>query len=234
MRRRHRFAVLATLACLTACTTRASGPVSNGIATLPGKAILQTALANAERQSTFAISGNGSCPQGPYVVNMRLDRNGNATGTVQFASGTMTLVRAANALYVHASAAFWTANASAQAATQIGTKWVISRNPAANTCLWALTSFDDVLANFVDLPGAVTRVGPGVALGQQAVTLQLPIATMWVATRGTALPIRVDSTVSEQAGQTQPGISFGLWNGPVPLSVPSSADTISATAVAHA
>lgn len=221
------------LGTVAACGAAPASPADNGVSRLDGRTILGRALADARAQSSVRMSGSGRCPEGPWVADLLLGRDGTATGTVTFPPDKVSVVATPIALYLKASPAFWTANTSAAGAARIGDRWVRSTSTRDSPCLRALTSLPAVLSNFVDLPGAVTKEGPGTVLGRPAVTVSVPIATVFVTTTGTALPLRVDSTAAADAGSTQDGVSFTEWNVPVPVAVPAASDSIDATAVAH-
>jgi hypothetical protein len=208
---------------LTACS---STPADNGLSSLDGRGILDQALANAKTQTSVHLVGRGKCPQGAFLVDMRLRSDGTAAGSVSFPPDKLDVVATSTDLYVKAPASFWATNLTAKGATSVGSRWVHSTGANDSPCLRALTSYSAVVSNFVDLPGAVTKGSAGTVDGQQAITLTLPIATVFVSTNGTALPLRVDSTASSTDGAAQDGVSFAEWNKPVTVSVPTAAESV--------
>lgn len=224
--------ILGTLV-LSACSSGSPGSGSpsttNGIGSLDGRAILDQAYANAQAQASVAVSGNGHCESKAFAVNMKLAKNGHATGDVTIGPDKITLIASGDDLYIKAPGTFWAANAtSASKAATVGDKWVRSRNVHDSLCLRALTSYSAFLTNFLDLSGTVSKVGPGSVLGKPAVVVQVPQATVFVSAVGTPLPVRVDSTAPQQDGGLQDGMSFGGWNSPVSVSVPSPQDVVDA------
>ena len=232
MRQPIRLTVAAVVgfATLTGCS-HSSATTDNGISKLDGRTILNEAYAQAKAAQSVHISGTGQCPNSAFIVDMRLSSQGYATGSITFPPDKLNVMATPTALYINAPKSFWVANTSAKGAAQIGTKWVRSENPNDSLCVRALASLSDVLANFVQLPGSVTKQGKGIVLGKQAVVLSLANATVFVTTTGPVLPIRVDSADQVQAGGSQDGISFGEWGMTVAPTLPLASDTIDAKQV---
>lgn len=221
---------VALLACLSlivlaGCSSRSVASTDNGVSGLSGQQILEQASTNAQQQTSVHIHGTGKCPQGVFTADMKLNKDGSGAGTITFPPDSLQVVTTAQGLYVKGSRSFWTKDASAKIANQIGDRWVLSTSKRANTCLQALGNYSDIMANFLKVAGAVTKSGSAAVSGIPAITLSLPTATVWVSTTGVALPVRVDSTA------TSDGMSFYDWNLRVTVTVPAASDVIDASLI---
>ena len=225
--------VLALAACSSSPATSRSGS-AGAISGMSGRAILDRAYADARQASSVHISGSGNCPQGPFIADLRLASSGSAVGTVSFPPDKLNVLVSGDALYVRGPKSFWAANVPAAGAAAIGTRWVRSSNPDDNRCVRALTSYSALLANFLDLPGPVTKGARGTVLGKQVVELRTQTATVFVTTTDSPLPVRVDALQGADDGGAQHGISFGEWNVGVDVTVPATDQTVdAATLFAH-
>jgi hypothetical protein len=210
---------------IAGCSSGSMVATDNGVSKLSGKEILAQASTNAQQQTSVHIHGTGQCPQGAFTTDMKLNKDGSGTGTISFPPYSLQVVSTAQGLYVKGSKLFWTKDASAKIANQIGNRWVLSTSKTANTCLQALGNYSAIMANFLKVAGTATKSGSGAVSGIQAITLNLPTATVWVSTTGVALPVRVDSTA------TTDGMSFYDWNLPVTVTVPAASDVINASVI---
>ncbi len=226
-------AAAATLA-LTGCsstsgsTTAPASSADNSISDASPQDILTQATTNAKAQTTVHVHGNGACPTTAFYADMQLRSDEQGTGTVRLGTDTVHLVTTRDAIYVKAPKPFWSLQSSPAAATTVGQKWVRLAK-ASNPCLAALGSFSAFLTNYLGYPGTPTKTVGGSVFGVPAVALAIaPSISIWVASRGTPLPVRVD----DQATGTR--ISLGEWGTAVSVTVPAKADVVDAAALKQA
>ena len=208
------------LSALTGCAASpsdASSPSDNGISQQPAATVLSTALSNAKNQATVHIKGKGTCPGiSTYGVDMKLTSQGTATGTINTYSGTSQVVATPQKIYIHANKSFWAAQTTAAEAAQIGDRWVAFA-PAANACYAALTSFTDILENYVDVPGTATKEKSTSVYGVPAQLIAIPPDfSVWVATTGEPLPVYISSPSVALT------MTMGEWGQPVSVTAPTN------------
>jgi len=220
-------AVFALSAC-SAGPSGPSGPSDSGITTKAPGDILTQVRANSTGQTSVHIRGKGSCPSGPFQVDMKLRSDDQATGVVVVNQEELRVTADKGNVYVLATPSFWASEVSAAQAAKIGTHWVkIPRE--SNPCLSALTKFSNVLANYLNYPGDPKKGSGNAVFGVPAVMLMLPPdVAIWVQTHGPVLPVRVDEPTSQTA------ISLGEWGTPVTVTLPDQTDTVNASVVAGA
>ena len=213
------------VAALAGCSSAAGTPDS-GITDQEPAQILAQATANAKAQSSVHLKGNGSCPDGAFFTDMRLRKDGFGAGSVKFGPDTLSVVGTPTALYVNGPSAFWKSQSSAATAATIGTKWV-SFPKASNVCLATLASFTGVLDNYLGYTGTPTKKTGGNVLTVPAVELVFsPAVSIWVASKGTPLPVHVDDTGTGTA------LAMGEWSSDVQVNVPPANDVIDSSVLA--
>jgi hypothetical protein len=218
-------AAIVVATALSACSSSPAATGGNGTGDESAAAVLAQASKNAQAQSTVHIRGNGACPNGPFFADVVLTKDGQAAGSVKFGPDTLSLIRTPQALYINGPAAFWTTQISASAAQRIGTKWV-KFSPASNACLGALTDFSRVLDNYLGYTGSPTKKSGGTILTVPATQLVFsPAVSIWVASRGTPLPVHVDDANAGTA------LAFGEWSSAEHITLPPSTEVIDSTAV---
>jgi len=223
--RKIALAFLAVAALAGCSSATGAAPATSSIRDAAAPEVLTQASANARTQSTVHLRGNGQCPESAFYVDMRLRRDGGATGSVRFGASTVQVVSSGGSIYVQGPSSFWTAQDSPAAATQIGTKWV-RLSPGSNACLAALTTFSTVLDNYLGYPGTPVKGQAQAVFGVPAVMLSLPgNVTIWVGAKGVPVPVRIDDPA------TKTGISLGEWGQKVDVTAPTATDVIDASAV---
>ena len=220
-------AAVVAVGLLTAC----SGSPSTSPGSQPSvdpSFVLTQARTNARAADAVHIRGTGQCDLGDFVVDMNLRKDGLGAGSVQVAGETLNLVSTKAAVYLHASRAFWLAQASAAGADRIGTKWVKTTR-GASPCLTALSDFSLVLANYLDYPGAPTLLAGDKIQGVPARPIGLgSTVSVWVASSGTLLPVNVHDSA------TNTDISWSDWGSAATVVVPRTGTYIDGSTLGKA
>ena len=199
-----------------------ASPTPNGIADQPAEAILTTARDLAEQQTSMRLKGKGRCGETPFQADMRLRQDGTGAGTVVLGSHTLQLVGTSDAVYVKGPEAFWTAQADAKTAARIGDRWVKGAH-ASNPCLTALSSFSNVLENYLGYPGTPVKEPSVGIFGVPAQLLSIsPDVSIWIRTVDAPLPVWVS------VPSTETTVALGEWGADVAVTVPAADETVDA------
>jgi hypothetical protein len=182
--------------------------------------LLTQARANALAATAVHMRGTGQCDLGAFVVDMDLRKDGLAAGSVQVAGETINLVSTKEAVYMHASRAFWLTQASSEDADRIGTKWVKVAK-GASACLTALSDYSLAMTNYLDYPGTPTLLDGTSMQGEPARLVGLGAdVSMWVASSGTLLPLNVHD------GSTDTDITWSDWGADPAVVVPQADNVV--------
>ncbi|WP_152644871.1 hypothetical protein [Kitasatospora griseola] len=211
-------AAAASPAAATATAGTPAPGADNGVAGLPAAEILQrSARALRDARSVRAvgtIAGGGQ----PITMDLRLDTDGNCTGTLsQTDVGGFQVVKAGQQLWVKPDQAFWQSHGGSALADQVGDRYLktTSDDPDFGEIgtLCDLGGLADQLgAATSDLTkGAATTVQgrPAVPLARSTDT---GTATLYVAAQGPPVPLRLEQDVG--------AVDFEEFGTPVPSATP--------------
>jgi hypothetical protein len=213
----------------------------NGVAAKTATDILAASKAAAEKQSSVHVSGT-TTEDGGLSIDLTLSNGKGGTGSITIEGQKLELSAVGGVYYIKGDAAFWTQQAgSADAATLLADKWVkIPAETAASDDFAEFgdlvggdfgTLFDDILSP----TGTLTKGTTDTIAGTKAIGLVdsgEDGGTLWVATTGEPLPLRLDSTGSASASASatagSDSISFKDWGKAVTLTAPADAVDLAA------
>jgi hypothetical protein len=218
---------LSGLLALTACgdvtamsDVGASTPAGNRLSDASAVDILKAANDAALSQSSVHMVGTVTQGADKLTMDLRLEKDGGAMGTLDLAGAMLQVVSTGTAVYIKGDKAFWTSEAGAGAATLIGDKWVAATTGSDLAQFKDLTDFTAALGGVLDPTGTVTKGGTATIDGVGVVGVKDgKIGTLWVATEGVPLPVLID-------GGTQGRVTFTEWGEQVVVSVPDPADVL--------
>jgi hypothetical protein len=212
-------AVLAATATGTAAEASMTGK--------QGGQLVKTSFALASRSQAVTITGTGTNDKQTVGLDLTVQRNGDATGTITVQGQTMHVVKIGSVGYVKANAAFWRLTAgtgNTGAAGMLAGRWI--KASGANSPLAGFDQFLGIRSLFSSFPASrfkwlnaqrTTFHGhPAVAVrGRQGGQT----GTVVVATTAPTYPLEIKA----------PGFVIYLsnWNHAVPVHAPSDAVDIS-------
>jgi hypothetical protein len=218
---------IAVLVLVTACGSSGGGgsasspsASSNGVAALSAQEILDKASAAAKAQKSVYVKGSGTSGADSVAVDLKLRNGGGAVGSITTGGATIQLISTGTTVYIKADKAFWTSFGNDAAAQVIGDRWV--KAPATDASFKDLASMGDFTAaieSFLSPSGTLTKGSEKTIDGTAAVGVQSSNGTLWVATTGDPLPIKIESSGSG-------GLTFADWGAVVDVTAPADADTL--------
>ncbi|MGA2529267.1 MAG: hypothetical protein ABSG36_08925 [Acidimicrobiales bacterium] len=213
----------------------------NGIATKTGKQIVAAALAATKTQSSFHfVEVASTTASSVSIVGDVGSSSGEQRITVSESgeSGHITLLLADKTAYFSGDTfglEGFTGMSKADA-TPLAGKWIAV--PSSNSTFSALSAslaVKTAAAQLVSLTGTLTRGKASTELGHKAIAVKAAeknksgslALTMYVATTGAALPIRVEGT-TQATGSAARSITatFSNWGEKLNLSAPASSEPI--------
>ena len=224
MRRRISAAILAATmlaagGALSGCASDA--PAGNGVESLAAPDLLSQSLAAADALTSMRMVTKGSRDNLDFLVDMKLRRDGGASGSVLIGKEKVSVVTTRTDVFLKADKAYWETQMEPQFAAAIGNMWVKAPVTSKTFATFAsLGSFDGILATFLKPSGPAKTGSVSRVASQKAVQVVSTQGSVWVATQGTPLPVQAD--VPSTGDVTR----FGEWGTSVDVPVPSFADTI--------
>lgn len=204
-------------------TASSTAPASNGVADKTADEILAATTAAAKAQSSVHVSGKGAADAGSVGLDLQLLKGKGGYGSITLAGDTLKIVSDGTTVYFKGDKAFWTNQASAQAATLIGDRWL--KAPVSNASFKSLAEFadfDTTVTGILKPDGAVTKGTTKDIGGVPAIELKSGSGSLWVATTGDPLPLQIST---DKAGDE---VTFSDWGKEIDVTsqVPAATDTI--------
>ncbi len=214
-------AVLAVGLMASACSS-SSG---NGVASKSASEILSTTLAALKSASSVRVSGQVTNKGSSNTIDAVLYSSGDISGTVGTAGSEVKIVKIGETDYLQAGAAYWEKNGLPAAdAAKLDNKWVSISDSTAK--LGSDFSLGSLAGSLGKDAGTITKGSTSTVNGQGAIAItSTKGGTLYVATSGTAYPIKATST----GGANGVGsFSFSDWNqgGKAPTA-PAGAEPLS-------
>ncbi len=200
-----------------------TAPASNGVADKTADEILAATTAAAKAQTSVHVSGTGTGGSGSVGLDLHLVKGKGGYGSITLAADTLQIVSDGTTVYFKGDKAFWTNQASAQAATLIGDRWL--KAPVTNESFKSLAEFADfenTVTGILKPDGSVTKGSTKDVGGTPAIELKSGSGSLWVATTGEPLPLQISS------GTAGDKVTFADWGKAVDVTgqVPAEKDTI--------
>jgi hypothetical protein len=225
VRRRITTALLATTllaggSTLVGCSS-SDAPAANGVESLAGQDVLSKALSAADAQTSMRMVTKGSRNNLDFLVDMKLRRDGGASGSVLIGKEKVSVVTTKTDVFLRADKAYWETQMDPTFAAAIGSMWVKAPVTSKTFATFAnLGNYDGMLSTFLKPTGAATTGNVSNIATQPAVQVVSTQGSVWVATEGQPLPVQAD--VPSTGDVTR----FGEWGTTVDVPVPSLTQTI--------
>jgi hypothetical protein len=204
---------------LTGCGSDA--PPANGVESLGASDLLSKSLAAADAQTSMRMVTKGKRGTLDFVVDMKLRRDGGASGSVLIGKETVSVVTTKTDVFLKADKAYWETQMDPKFAAALGSMWVKAPVTSKTFATFAnLGSYDGILSTFLKPSGPATTGGVSRIASQQAVQVVSDQGSVWVATEGNPLPVQADVPTTGDVTR------FGEWGTTVDVPVPSIADTV--------
>lgn len=225
---------LAVLVLATGCGasggsggSSASTPAGNGVASKSAQEILAAATTAAKAQSSVHIAGVDTTGTDKTELDLSLAKGVGATGTITMGGNKIQLITTTDSVYMKADKAFWTQFGSAAAAAVIGDRWVkASSTNASFKDLASLGDFASSLDQYLKPTSTITKGEEKTVDGVPAIGLTDGEGTLWVATSGDPLPVRIEPKATGNGG-----MAFTAWGAPVTITPPAAKDTLDLSAI---
>lgn len=219
-------AALAITAMLTvsACGSSGAGTstkaASNGVADKSADEILKATQAAAKAETSVHMVGTVKQDAGDMKIDMKVEKGGKATGTIVMAGATLEIISTGTKVYVKGDKAFWDSQAGEGAYELIGDKWVASTSAADLESFKDFTDFTTAITQMLNPSGTIAKTEQSTVDGQAVIGLKDgEKGTLWVATTGDPLPVKID-------GGTEGGVTFTDWSTSVTITEPAAADIL--------
>lgn len=132
-----------------AAVTAGSGSTASAapsISARQGGQLVRTSFALASRARWVNITGSASDGGQAVAIDVTLEHNGDAAGTITVQGGAAHVVKIGSATYLKGSAAFWQQNIGTGAAGSFANHWI--KVSASNSPLAGFDQFIDLLGSF--------------------------------------------------------------------------------------
>ena len=220
-------AALAITALLTVSACGSSGtaststaPASNGVADKSADEILKAAQDAAKAETSVHMVGTVKQDSGEMKIDMQVEKGGKAVGTIVMAGATLEIITTGTKVYVKGDKAFWDSQAGEGAYDLIGDKWVASTSDADLASFKDFTDFTTAVSQMLTPSGTVTKTEASTVDGQAVIGLKDgDKGTLWIATTGDPLPVKID-------GGAEGGVAFTDWGAAVKVTEPAAADVL--------
>jgi hypothetical protein len=199
-----------------------SKPAGNGVAALTAAEILKKAKAALVASKSFHVKGNTVEDGEKLAVDLKVSGK-NVSGSLVTGKAKVELLAVGGKQFIRPNEAFWTiSGAGKQAHTVakvVGTRWVkVTPGDKDLADLFSLGDADTLL----DPDGALTKGTEKVIAGVPAIGLVdggKPGGTLWIATTGEPLPLKLDGTDGSGATFGEFGKTFAEIKQPAATEV---------------
>jgi hypothetical protein len=169
------------------------------------------------------ISGKGGSSGESLGLDLHLSRGKGGYGSITLSGDTLQVVSDGTTVYFKGDKTFWTNQASAEAATLIGERWL--KAPATNQSFASLAQFADYdasLGQFLKPDSTITKGEQKAVNGTPAIALVSGSGSLWIATTGDPLPLQISN------GKPGEELTFADWGVAVDVTshIPAEKDTI--------
>jgi hypothetical protein len=199
----------------SAATSAAAEQTPNGAADKSAQEILADAQAAAKTQSSVRVAAD-SAGANAFDFDLQLSQGSGGQGSITVEGKTLQIIATGDKVYIKSDATFWEENIGAEAAAQLGDKWLeVPATGSAFSDVASVADYDQVIGGLLEPSGEITKGQVAEAEGQPAVALNSENGTLWVATTGLPLPLLI-----EQQGSDGGRATFTEWDAPVTVAAP--------------
>lgn len=208
-------------AALAACGS--SGPSGNGIANESASQIASTVAKNLQAATSVTMSGSETRNGTTMSLSGSFYTNGDVDATIDSNGLSEQLIKIGSNDYIKASSAYWAKQGLPSAdLSKVDNVWILL--PDSLVHLGNEFSLSKLASSATNHVGNATNIGTSTVDGQQAVGVRSSKGlTIYVATVGTAYPIKLEGTLTSGATGT---FTFSNWNTAPAPTAPAGAKTI--------
>jgi hypothetical protein len=219
MARRTALTALCIAALSSGLLSACGGSSGNGIESKPAAEILSSAISAAKSAKSVHVSGAGTSEGSKVKIDLELDGEKGAKGTITKGSLSVRLIRVGARAYINGGAALYEQYGGAEAAKLLKGKWLeASATSGELASLNDLTNLKVLLGDIEKGHSSDLKKGSATTIDGQkaiAVTDAKQGGTLYIATSGKPYPVELVKTGSE-GGK----FSFAEWDKPVSVSAP--------------
>lgn len=221
---RRTVSVAACAIALSAALAGCGGSSGNGVESKSASGIVAAALNAAESAKTVHVAGSGSAEGSKVAIDLKIDGEKGAVGTITKGSLSVRLIRVGSRAYINGGTSFYERYGGPEAAKLFKGRWLeTSATSGEAAALSDLTSLKSLLGSIRGHSSALKKGGTQKVDGVQtiAVTDTQKHGTLYVATTGKPYPVAIVKKGAE-GGR----FAFDEWEKPVSVSAPSNAINI--------
>jgi hypothetical protein len=232
----------AALAVTTACSSQSSAtqPAPSGSATsttapakappkgaLPGSQVENEAKAAFQNATAVHINGTLTSQSGSIQMDLQLNKNNTASGTINEGGATIPLLAVNGKYYVKFTPELIKASGDASAAAAgaaLANKWVPSTSKLASSMvdsLKGLLSYNDFLTNMFGTPSGQVPKATATDVVDNTPVIEYEASSGSAVYLATASPHFLMRMTAPSTGSGQ--IDFTDWNKPVAVTAPTAA-----------
>jgi hypothetical protein len=222
----------------SAASSPSASAAGGGVADKSADEILTAAKAAFQKAESVRLKGGGTADGETFQIDMAYGPD-KALGSVSSSGQKIELRRIGTTVYLKADKAFWTQSAGAAAAELLGDKYL--KAPVTDQRVASLASFTDKdkfageLFDKDSTDGPLSKGEQKDVNGSPAIALVDKSAdggTLWIATSGDPLPLRLTPEGTKATGSTPAesgSLDFTDYGKSFEVPVPPAAETIDVT-----
>jgi hypothetical protein len=203
-----------------------ASPVDNGVSALPATVILEKAKQALKDAESFHYAGkiaaDGQELTSDITFDFAIAKGKGAKGILGF-GGPLQVIAIPSTMYFQGDEAYYKNVVGIANPAPLKGKWVQADPKVPDLMIPDFVTTDAVVENILTPePGqALTKVGPKLVGGTQAVGLSSKDGTLWIATTGAPYPLQVVAT-----GGSKGSVTFDHFNSTVDITPPATADIV--------
>lgn len=190
----------------------------NGVESKSASAILSSSLAAANGAKTVHVSGSGTSEGTKVKIDLRLDGEKGASGTITKGKLSVQLIRVGGKAYINGGASLYEQFGGGEAAKLLKGKWLeASATSGELAALNSLTNLKALLGAIEEGHGSLKKGSTKTVDGEKTIAIidTKQGGTLYVATTGKPYPIELVKTGAEGGH-----FNFAEWEEPVSISAP--------------
>jgi hypothetical protein len=214
----------------TGAATATSKPAANGLADLPADQIFQKAGVALQKARSLRLTFRGTDAGQAFNVDMRIQDNRGAVGTVSMEGATFALLRIGSTAYLKGDAKTWQQMGGAEVAKVLAGKWIkmpVTQQDFRDFVDFASIGFYAKLFSTAETGFGTADVERTELRGVSAVKVSDETGSaLYVAAEGEPYPLRL-AGVPEKGDKDGPfTLDFAEFGKPVPLATPPASQVL--------